>query len=416
MVATVPTYDIPVILDHAHRRHLLGAEPIIFHCHHYNTFLQRSIKDAIYIDSTPFLVGAAAEVAESQLRNLFGEIPNVSDRSRLAERIYCWAGFGRVDLSGLTEDGGVVEAPSSHYVSSWQSKFGTPIGPVDLFTQGWLGGATAAIYDAPAGSFDVRQVSDGGTASAGIRYDVVRDQASHSVWSSVGPGSLTDHGPGETGPAAVDYEGIYNAVVSLPLVGDQLGLIPAFGVYLTHHYANYYNRISFEFERAMEDRFGEDGIAAANPLLVEAGHVCAFNTFGGIMQSAEWDALIRPTLKTPEDWVHGIVAVVNALGWGRWAVADVAESGATFTLHDDYESVGHLAMYGEADHAISYLAEGAAMGIMNLVYRGDIAKGPGLTTDFYDHLFRSSSSYQARFEASQASGDNETVLRVSAPR
>ena len=39
--------EIPAVLDAPHRRCLVGGEPMIFHCHHYNVFLQRSILDAI---------------------------------------------------------------------------------------------------------------------------------------------------------------------------------------------------------------------------------------------------------------------------------------------------------------------------------------------------------------------------------
>lgn len=416
MTEAATTYDVPVVLDHRHRRHLLGEEPIVFHCHHYNTFLQRSIQDASYIDSAPFLIGAGAEVADAQLRNLFNDVPDPRDRSRIAERVYSWAGFGRIDLSALSDDGGVVVAPDSHYGSSWLAKFGPADHAIDLFTQGWLAGAAGAIHDAPAGAFVAKQSSCIGTGASESRFAIERGHAPYPTWTSVAAGSLTDHGPKGNPPGAVDYDGIYEAVVGLPLAGDDRGLIPAFGVYLTHQYANYYNRVSFEFERAMRDRFGDDGIEAAKPLLVEAGHVCAFNTFGGIMKSSEWNALIRPSLQTPDHWVHGIVAVVNALGWGRWEVTDVADSGATFILHDDYESVGHLAMYGVSDHPISYLAEGAVAGVMNLVYRGDIAGRPDLTPDFYDHLFKSTASYETTCLSSQASGDATTVLRVSAPR
>jgi hypothetical protein len=229
----------------------------------------------------------------------------------------------------------------------------------------------------------------------------------------VAVGPLTSHDVRAVPANPVDYEGIYGAVTGLPLAGDEHGIIPAFGVYLTHHYANYYNRISFEFERQLTEQFGDFGREVAEPLLVEAGHVCAFNTFGGIMTSPEWDALIRPSLQTREDWVHGMVAVVNALGWGRWQVTSVTPACAEFVVHDDYESVGHLAMYGPTDHDISYLARGGVAGVMDLVYVGDIASKPELTPDFYDRLFKSDESYSVDVVSSRAAGDEVTAFRVS---
>ncbi len=67
---------------------------------------------------------------------------------------------------------------------------------------------------------------------------------------------------------------------------------------------------------------GRQGVDVAAELFIEAGHACAFNTFGGIMTSAEWDALVLPMLKTREDWVFGMVGCVNALGWGTWKVLE----------------------------------------------------------------------------------------------
>jgi len=407
--------DIPLVADAQHRRHVVGGEPMLFHCHHYNTFLQRSIQDASYIDSAPFLVGAAAEVANAQLRNIFEGIDGADARLAFAEKIYSWAGFGLLDLSGLTADGGTVTAPSSHYGLSWKTKFGPSDGPVDMFTQGWIAGAVAAAFDAPNGSYTAIQTECTSAGAGAGSYNVTASPGSYGVWPGVGVGPLTDHQPREVRPNNVDYEGIYDALVGMPIAGDEQGLIPAFGVYLTHQYANYYNRISFEFERAMSEKFGEDGVAAARPLLVEAGHVCAFNTFGGIMKSAEWDALIKPSLDGKEDWTHGITAAVNALGWGRWQVTDLSEKKATFVVHDDYESVGHLAMYGESDHSVSYLAEGAAAGIMNLVYHGDIASSPDLSPEFYDRMFKSADSYEVTASASRAAGDDVTVIHVVAP-
>ena len=120
---------------------------------------------------------------------------------------------------------------------------------------------------------------------------------------------------------SVNEGAIIQACGGLPLAATAEGLVHAFGVCLTRHYSNYYNLLSFRFDQTMESAVGEAAAMAARLLLVEAGHVCAFHTFGGIMESAEWEALIKPQCKTREDWVYGMVSVVNALGWGRWSIA-----------------------------------------------------------------------------------------------
>lgn len=407
--------EIPFTLDVEHRRCVVGGEPAIFHCHHYNCFLQRSILDAEDIESRPFLVGAAAEVAYAQLRELFAarELSEPAARARLASEVFRWAGFGAIDLASLGAGGGLLETPYSHYSLGWKSKFGASGAPVAFFDAGWVAGALAAIHDLPLGSYAVEQTACVAMGAERNAYRLTRGAANYDVWESVGVGALSTHEPRPVPATNVDYDGILAAVSQLPLVGNAEGSIPAFGVYLTRHYANYYNRISFEFERRLIAAFGEAGREVAEPLLVEAGHVCAFNTFGGIMTSTEWDALIRPTLQTREDWIHGIVAVVNCLGWGRWQVTEVSEAGAEFVIHDDYESVGYRAMYGTSDHDVSYLHRGGVAGAMNLVYLGDIASRPALTPEFYQSLFKGTSPYQAECLESRAQGDPVTRFRVT---
>lgn len=411
----MPT-DIPVRFDAEHRRQIAGGEPVIFHCHHYNTFLQRSILDAEAIDSRPVLIGAGAEVAHAQLTELFAELglKEAESRKAAAQDVYRWAGFGTVDLGPLGPEGGTTSTPNSHYGMGWRIKFGPSATPVDYFTTGWLAGALSAVYDLPLGHFASRQTTcvsiEGQDVST---FELTAGESNYPVYQSPGVGELTTHAVRPTLPTPVDYDGILQAVGGLPLTGDAQGHIHAFGVYLTRHYANYYNRVSFELLRGLTAQFGDEGRQIAEPLLIEAGRVCAFNTFGGIMLSTEWDALIRPTLKTKEDWVHGIVAVVNAFGWGRWQVTKLSADEAEFVIHDDYESVGYRAMYGEASHPVSYLAQGGVVGVMNLIYVGDIAARPTLDEAFYARVFTQANVYQATPLTSQATGDAVTSFRVA---
>ncbi len=204
----------------------------------------------------------------------------------------------------------------------------------------------------------------------------------------------------------VDENAIIAAVATLPLNGNEQGFIPAFGVVLTRMYADYYNKISYRFERALQKAIGDDSSDIAAPLLVEAGHVCAFNTFGGIMQSDEWGAVVQPMLDTREDWVPGIVAVINALGWGKWKVHELqANAKLVIDIHGSYESVGHLKEFGIADRCKCYLARGGVAGIMNLIYHIDIAKKPALTQEFYETSFNAPGCFGAEEIMCAAKGD-----------
>jgi len=408
------TTPFSVDKDAPHRRCLVGNEPVILHCHHFNTYLQQTLLDAEYIDTTKILIGAANEMAFHQLSDIFSrqDTADVAERKELASRLYQWAGFGKIDLSLLKKDGGTLATRQSHYSQAWKVKLGKATRPVDFFTAGWLTGALSAVYGLAQDEFSVIQEKCMAKGDEQNVFSLTPGGNNYSVYHSAKGGELAAQVLQET-TSPLDEDAIFDALQGLPLVGDdQTGLIEAFGVILTHHYANYYNRISFEFERELAAQFGTDGMEIAEPLLVESGHVCAFNTFGGIMKSMMWQGLIQPQLATKEDWVHGIIACVYALGWGRWQAVGISRDEARFVIHNDYESIGFRAMYGKADHNISYLAMGSAMGIMDLVYVGNIEEHPELNPAFYEKLFKGKESYQAKVVKSLAMGDPYTEIHV----
>ena len=96
-------------------------------------------------------------------------------------------------------------------------------------------------------------------------------------------------------------------------------------------------------------------------VFVQGGHICAFNTFGGIMSSPEWDAVVKPMCKDEIDWLHGMVAVINALGWGVWRIERIDPGkGIVIRIYNSYEGIGYRRMYPKSDEAqLSFLAMGA---------------------------------------------------------
>ncbi len=211
---------------------------------------------------------------------------------------------------------------------------------------------------------------------------------------------------------AINERVVTEAVAGLELKGNEEGLIPAFGLYLTKHFADYYNRISYgllgAFIRELPE-LEEDAIS----LLTEAGHVCAFHTFGGIMVSVEWDAVVLPMIQTREDWARGMVAVINALGWGRYRLAElVPNERLVLEVEHSYEAVGALEGYGKSSHPRCYLASGGGAGLMNLLYQGDITKRPALTDEYYQEVFGHSRSFRARETRCLAMGDSHCEIVV----
>ncbi len=191
----------------------------------------------------------------------------------------------------------------------------------------------------------------------------------------------------------VDEGAIIQAVSGLPLFGksgvQDTGLIDAFGVVLTNHFADYYNYISYESYYGM--------LRAGLPLdqtkdvFIQGGHVCAFNTFGGIMSSPEWDAVVRPMCRNDQDWIHGMIAIVNALGWGVWRVEKIVPGRElVIRVYNSYEGVGYKRMYGETKELeTSFLILGGVQGLAHLFWKIDIKKRPKLSQEFYTTVFNS---------------------------
>ena len=398
--------------DFRTNRFVVAGEAMVLHCHHYNCFVQRSIQDAEYIDSVPILVGAAAEMAFAQLTNLLPRTAAIPARKATVEALYRACGLGLIDLSGVTDRGGEVRTRSTHYSIGWKEKFGLSHAPVAFFSTGFLAGALAAVYGLPLPDVQARQTACISTGAAEDVFVLGRGPANFTIFPPRQNPVLVPVGNDAEPATPVDREAVTRAVAGMPLPVSAEGLIPLFGLYITRLYADYYNRISFAFEREMTALAGRQGIDAAANLFIEAGHVCAFFTMGGIMTSPEWDALVLPMLKTREDWVHGIVAWWNACGYGVCKVVEVSPTRLTVRLYNDYESVGYRRMYGTADHGVCYLVTGGFAGIMNLIYLGNIDRKPDLPREFYNRLFKGGRAFQGRMAACQAMGDPYTEIRA----
>ncbi len=426
----------------------IDQEPVIFHCNHYNRFLQLIVEDCHYIQRDPILKQSAAEVSFRQLRQHFQAYPewSVEDRLAYAESMYRFCGFGDLPLASFhlpenPENAFQILENNSHYGFALRLNYGKRRWAGEHFDLGFAIGALSAAYELPF------------VGHLGNRLDdmaISRGNEQTEIWLSqvqaFDPQSeilKTPAIPGVMLPAAatevpernfglhVDEPAIITAVGGLPLEGDANGLIREFGVCLTRHYADYYNLVSFRFEEALvhalethplldemlwyeypalfyyKEKFsGLRGKELADTLLIEAGHICGFNTMGGIMRSDPWYQLVVPQLHCREDWLAGIVACINALGWGVWRIHElVPNEKLVLRAWYPYESLGHLRGFGVADHPVDYLMTGIGASLMNLLYSADITAKPDLTLDFYYQVNRSKAGFWGRQTACVAMGD-----------
>src|SRR4030042_2170533 len=104
---------------------------------------------------------------------------------------------------------------------------------------------------------------------------------------------------------AIDGSKIIHAVMEGSRLRDAKGIIPLFGVYLSLFFVQFYNKLSFDFEKEM----GRERQSESAALLIEAAQECGYATFQGIRNSREGEELVRPMIETKEDQIFSFAAV-----------------------------------------------------------------------------------------------------------
>jgi hypothetical protein len=429
----------------------IDGQPMVFHCNHYNRTLQNTIENCRHIDNKKVLIHAAAEVAFLGLRQHFSEHPDMKldEKLRYAEELYSFCGFGLLPLAKTVRQAAGqsefdLSTHSSHYGRALALNFEKRRGAGEYFDLGFTIGALSAVFgEAFSGELTKEAISLKGTQSTfhiyvgGEEFEYLFQLASGTDAAKEAAG-MHSAIPPASNSGNIDEATVIGGVSQAPLFGNQYGLIPAFGVELTRHYADYYNLVSYRFEQQLAETLQKrptltdllvydypalfyykqyinlEGMNLSRTLLIEAGHICGFNTMGGIMSSEAWDGLVMPMVKNREDWLHGIVAVINALGWGVWRVVElVPNEKLVLRVWRPYESLGYLRWFGYSDHPLDYLIVGVAASLMNLLYEGDILERPTLNMDYYYKINRSPTSFWGEQGKCVAMGDEYSEVTVT---
>jgi predicted hydrocarbon binding protein len=155
-------------------------------------------------------------------------------------------------------------------------------------------------------------------------------------------------------------------------IRESKGIIPLFGVYLSLFSINYYNGLSFDFERSM----GNARNIEAQTLLLRAAQECGYATFHGIRNSWEWNEIVKPMIEKKEDQIMGFIAVAVAFGWGDLVLEElIPRSKLVIRVSDSYEAGGYLERYGSADSGKCYMLRGVTGAFMDLIYGEDYPDG-----------------------------------------
>lgn len=171
---------------------------------------------------------------------------------------------------------------------------------------------------------------------------------------------------------AIDVRKILHAVMEGSRIRDSKGIIPLFGVYLSLFSVNYYDMVSFEFEKKM----GKQRKSQAETLLIAAAQECGYATFQGIRNSREWKELVDPMIECREDQIYGFSAVAYAFGWGDMKIKElIPDEKLVIQVSDAYEAAGYLNRYGPANSGKCYMLRGVTAAFMGLIYGDDYPDG-----------------------------------------
>ncbi|MDP3275505.1 MAG: hypothetical protein Q8Q09_09945 [Deltaproteobacteria bacterium] len=166
-----PTFDA------AKAQITLADSRLVFHCHHYNVSLQRTLQDALGERAVAIQREAACETARVMLTRLYAEeaLTDFSARVARASQIFSDAGFGRADVSAFTPLGATLTLTTSHYAIGWIAKFGPSSEPVDHFAAGYFRGALIAAAGLNPERVSLEVVQDAGAGEGMltvVRYEV----------------------------------------------------------------------------------------------------------------------------------------------------------------------------------------------------------------------------------------------------
>ena len=398
----------------------MADTPVVYHCHHFNLFLDQTINDALGTEQGNNLkVKVAGSAAHPLLSNIVkaNQIETVMQRLEMASTIFAAMGHGKLSISG-NKVSGTATGEYLHYGFSWSQKYAKRIARLDTadaFATGFCAAALEVAHDLESGTLTANETQCITQKSNQCQFEIFIDDSQSREHKTVNKEEAENSA---SEPITGLYEDTITAVTTglndftAGVAGDERGLVEAFGVYVTMHLSGYYNGISYEALKQCQD--SPSMVYALGELFKESGHVCVFNTFGGMLLSAEWEALVGAPTGNPEELIAHLTAIGRALGFGKWCVKEfVANERFVLETSSTYEDAYCHKYCLNPPQPSEFFVQGAALAFMVLIHKLNWQEPIELTPELYDSLFKDGLGWKVEQTKGLSVGDDVTEVVVT---
>ncbi len=134
--------------------------PISLHCHHFNCGLINAIEAIDYFDAIEIYINEAAKCFYEYFKKILiidNKKLSINKALMIAEDIYRFMGYGRIDLSKLITGYGTVISDSSYFVVGWFAIYGKRDKPVCYLTRGFIKAVIAVLFNKELSKINVTE-------------------------------------------------------------------------------------------------------------------------------------------------------------------------------------------------------------------------------------------------------------------
>ncbi len=401
--------------DHERNYLYAGDQPVCFHCHHYNLFIQETIDEALGSTRGEQLrKEASADAWRPVLEALFTAqaIHGSYEKLSAAFDLFANTGQGKLVLEDASLQSAFVSSDSLHYGTAWRVVHGAQpaLHPTDGLAAGFIGVAFELAYDLAPGSIEVTQTSCVAMGDSRDGFKLTQHDRPRELHPAIGRAEMEAH----TGEMIDSLEEATVSEITQAFCGmlaqitsDERGLVEGFGILVTLTPTAYYNTLCLKVMEYLEEEH-PTLLQVSEQMLYEAGRLCGFNTFGGVLKSPEWEALIggERTADPRETLLH-TCAIARSFGFGKWSVHEYFnEDLLVLRAPATYEDPFVRALRGESKRPVCYLFTGAGESMARLAEDVDWSRVPMFGLDYYDKTVKQAdTSWRAKQTQCRARGD-----------